>query len=369
MNERSLTPSPLRSQNLERGVFSSLSTLSLYKQAVEERKLLQSSVTSIKKSPLSKPRSPLRVRPIVKKIEKSPETTARSPLKINNKTREESEIRIDVEMIKLQENVKSLNLQLAREKRMNLKLEAEIKEVRSNHALEIANFAGNSEKMQKTLQGLIGNNAGLTGEKEKVLEELKKIKEKYEECKEQLRLTGGLLVSVLNTFFSNFDEDLSLAGQERLRIGAKIKEIVAEKLEEISFSQGIDLSRQISEVHSWLLVRNLPKQLEKPKFLKDPPAELSYIVEYFDEITENQVLSDQLLNSTSKNLQNYHEEVSFNEAKSAIALYDFEGEREEDLAFFSGDTIEIIEECESGWWIGRLHGKSGSFPYNFVQII
>ena len=250
MTERSLTPSPHRSQNLERGVFSSLSTLSLYKQTVEERKQLQSASNVIpKKSPLAKPRSPLRVRPVVKKAEKSPETQARSPLKIQNRGREEAELKLDVEVLKLQENIKSLNLQLSREKRMNFKLETELKELKNSHKNEIIGLTANAEKIQKSLQNLMTNHNILSIEKEKSSEELKKTKDKFEEIKEQLRSLGSILVSVLSPFFSNFEDDQSLANQEKQRIGLKIKELVSEKLQEIMESANIDFNRQLSEVY------------------------------------------------------------------------------------------------------------------------
>ena len=368
MTERSLTPSPLRSQNLERGVFSS-STLSLYKQAVEERKQLQSiSAISAKKITLNKPRSPLRVQPVVKKVEKSPELTARSPLKIRNKNKDENDVRNDLELLKLQEGVKSLNLQLAREKRMHLKLEAEIKDLKTAHALELSSLALNNEKIQKSLQGLITSNSLVASDKEKLVEEARKTREKYEESKEHIRSIGGILVSIISMFFSNFEDDLSLSGQEKMRIGVKIKELVSEKLSEIMAATDIDLNRQLTEVHSWLRISALPRKLDKVKLAKEAP-EISYTVEYFSESQNNLGLTEEYRNTALRSKGGYREEVSFNESKAAIALYDFDGERDEDLAFFSGDTIEVIEECESGWWIGRLHGKTGSFPYNFVQII
>lgn len=53
---------------------------------------------------------------------------------------------------------------------------------------------------------------------------------------------------------------------------------------------------------------------------------------------------------------------------TGIALYDFEGELEDDLQFSKGDEIEIIEQNETGWWIGKNGSNIGSFPYNFVQL-
>ena len=119
-----------------------------------------------------------------------------------------------------------------------------------------------------------------------------------------------------------------------------------------------------------MLVSNLPKQMEKSKKIKEETPDISYTVEYFSEISNSLGSTNEFANPNLYSKESYREEVSFNnEQKFAIALYDFEGERDEDLAFFNGDTIEILEECDSGWWIGKLHGKTGIFPYNFVQII
>ena len=32
-------------------------------------------------------------------------------------------------------------------------------------------------------------------------------------------------------------------------------------------------------------------------------------------------------------------------------------------------TVEILGEEEEGWWRGKLDGKEGVFPSNFVQLI
>jgi amphiphysin len=48
----------------------------------------------------------------------------------------------------------------------------------------------------------------------------------------------------------------------------------------------------------------------------------------------------------------------------ATALFDFNGEHAGDLTFKAGDKIEIIRRMEepSGWWMGSLNGKKGTFP-------
>jgi amphiphysin len=52
----------------------------------------------------------------------------------------------------------------------------------------------------------------------------------------------------------------------------------------------------------------------------------------------------------------------------ARALYDFSSEDVDDLPFKTGDVIEIVDCSEEfGWWQGRLSGRIGSFPSNYVK--
>lgn len=57
------------------------------------------------------------------------------------------------------------------------------------------------------------------------------------------------------------------------------------------------------------------------------------------------------------------------QAQYVVALYDFQAQAEGDLDFSTGDRIEIIEKTGSqdDWWTGRLNGKQGVFPGNYVQ--
>ncbi|CDO74789.1 hypothetical protein BN946_scf185001.g37 [Trametes cinnabarina] len=52
-----------------------------------------------------------------------------------------------------------------------------------------------------------------------------------------------------------------------------------------------------------------------------------------------------------------------------VALYDFAAQADGDLDFKAGDRIEVIERTDSteDWWTGRLNGRTGVFPGNYVQ--
>jgi len=52
-----------------------------------------------------------------------------------------------------------------------------------------------------------------------------------------------------------------------------------------------------------------------------------------------------------------------------VALYDFAAQADGDLDFKVGDRIEVVERTNSAedWWTGRLDGRTGVFPGNYVQ--
>ncbi|CAO2601035.1 CD2-associated protein [Lemmus lemmus] len=48
-------------------------------------------------------------------------------------------------------------------------------------------------------------------------------------------------------------------------------------------------------------------------------------------------------------------------------LFDYLPQNEDELVLTVGDTIDINEEVEEGWWSGTLNNKLGLFPSNFVK--
>lgn len=52
---------------------------------------------------------------------------------------------------------------------------------------------------------------------------------------------------------------------------------------------------------------------------------------------------------------------------AAVALFDFDGEEEDEISFKAGDTITEIEKIDSGWWVGVFDGRKGMFPSNYVE--
>ncbi|CAK6982730.1 LOW QUALITY PROTEIN: myosin IEb [Scomber scombrus] len=51
------------------------------------------------------------------------------------------------------------------------------------------------------------------------------------------------------------------------------------------------------------------------------------------------------------------------------ALYAYDAQDTDELSFNTDDVIEILTEDPSGWWYGRLRGREGMFPGNYVEKI
>ncbi|KAM4564683.1 uncharacterized protein V3H82_013765 [Fundulus diaphanus] len=52
-----------------------------------------------------------------------------------------------------------------------------------------------------------------------------------------------------------------------------------------------------------------------------------------------------------------------------VALFDYEGEDDEELTFSQGDVIALLELVGEEWGRGRIHGRTGLFPLNFAEVL
>ncbi|KAM9831170.1 unconventional myosin-If [Neosynchiropus ocellatus] len=51
------------------------------------------------------------------------------------------------------------------------------------------------------------------------------------------------------------------------------------------------------------------------------------------------------------------------------ALYQYVGQDTDEISFEVNDVLDLLKEDPSGWWTGRIHGREGLFPGNYVEKI
>ncbi|KAJ3374482.1 hypothetical protein GGF31_007260 [Allomyces arbusculus] len=49
--------------------------------------------------------------------------------------------------------------------------------------------------------------------------------------------------------------------------------------------------------------------------------------------------------------------------------FDFDGESDQELTLRRGQVITVLDEIDSGWWIGECNGARGMFPANYTEPI
>ncbi|XP_075413606.1 endophilin-A3 [Tenrec ecaudatus] len=119
----------------------------------------------------------------------------------------------------------------------------------------------------------------------------------------------------------------------------------------------LDYHRQsaeiLQELHSQLQIRiaaatTIPKRAYKPRQVKQTPSELNGITATSAKTTGSNIPMDQ---------------------PCCRGLYDFEPENQGELGFKEGDIITLTNQIDENWYEGMLHGESGFFPINYVEVL
>lgn len=55
--------------------------------------------------------------------------------------------------------------------------------------------------------------------------------------------------------------------------------------------------------------------------------------------------------------------------QKARAIYDYQGEADDEISFYPDDIITNVEMIDEGWWKGQCHGRIGLFPAAYVEML
>ncbi|XP_008588150.1 PREDICTED: endophilin-A3-like [Galeopterus variegatus] len=120
----------------------------------------------------------------------------------------------------------------------------------------------------------------------------------------------------------------------------------------------LDYHRQsteiLQELQTKLQIRisaasNIPKREYKPRPVKRSSSEL------------NGVSTTSVAKTTGSNVPM--------DQPCCRGLYDFEPENQGELGFKEGDITTLTNRIDENWYEGMIHGESGFFPINYVEVI
>jgi len=204
-------------------------------------------------------------------------------------------------------------------------------------------------------------------------------------------LSTSRLQSIASSFDSSLEAGLPLEDEEKRRAGEQIRDLLREKLVgEMAQIEGLDTGEVTRRIEQWTLptpnsstweVRSSNKSATSSRtdsFVLYPEAVVSFrnlsnspdlcLSPTFQQPEQPNLLGSSF--SFESLDQPKVEEAGSPEPREtvALALYDFQGERSEDLSFQAGQRIAVLSQNPSGWWTGRSAGQEGVFPFNYVEL-
>lgn len=207
---------------------------------------------------------------------------------------------------------------------------------------------------------------------------------------------GKLKARFENMAKASDDENRKKVEEERLRRQAREtreREEAAQKLQEMNIQEEKTLPPQTSEVYTKAVPENhhthqqeIPEDLESEPVYEEPPAlppreedfldvnapsvpprssEVDEVDEdegEYEELSEPQPPPSQLSDG-----ENDYEDLTY--GSKAKAIYDYQGEADDEISFNPDDIITNVEMIDEGWWKGQCHGRIGLFPAAYVELL
>ncbi|KAK7888870.1 hypothetical protein WMY93_024430 [Mugilogobius chulae] len=203
-------------------------------------------------------------------------------------------------------------------------------------------------------------------------------RKKYEQMREEERVDFADSVNKFDRRFKTIKRDLILTpkgiyliGREKEKKGPDkgvIKEVLKRKLEFASIS-GVSLSTRQDDF--FILHEAQYDSLLESNFKTEF---LSLLSKRYEEVTKRKL--------TISFADRKQRKLSINRRPPPApkvqpppvgprcrALYQYVGQDTDEISFEVNDVFELVKEDPSGWWTGRIRGREGLFPGNYVEKI
>lgn len=388
---------------IRRGAFSSFS-ISLVKSPKEEKLKLPTHMRTFSVKSQSPANQGLMGTTGIEQ-DRSPARRGRSPNRPNN-GKPQITPRGSDETFKNQEISKKLTTHSISERRLTSKKENELYGLsKSSSSTDSENLKVEFEKQKKLLSKYKNDNATLAKERDQLLLDLNSSYKSLETTRSALKSLTRSMTDVIYSLLS-IDKPVPNADLDsKSDLISQIQTLFISKLKEVSMITSADLEEEISNIAHWsskplttlkrrskqedaleISTGDYPKSpsrisVEESSYHPDTPKlgssvtdlhplnplknfKTSKLIYFQDDILPQPDIS----NTKSRQRIRRKSEGLALLRQFALAIYDFEGERPEDLSFSRGETVEILRTDDSGWWTGKLGNKIGTFPYNFVQL-
>ncbi|XP_033258852.1 endophilin-A3 isoform X7 [Orcinus orca] len=207
-------------------------------------------------------------------------------------------------------------------------------------------------------------------------EEVRQAVEKFEESKELAERSMFNFLENDVTFPASIDEFAKLSGVASGRnvlpsgqvltlarpgfIATLILPVQVEQVSQLAvfIEAALDYHKQsteiLQELQSKLQMRisaasSVPRREYKPRPMKRSPSALNGV-------------------STTSSAKTTGSHIPMDQP-CCRGLYEFEPENQGELGFKEGDIITLTNQIDENWYEGVLHGESGFFPINYVEVI
>jgi len=190
-----------------------------------------------------------------------------------------------------------------------------------------------------------------------------KIKSNYEEIQEEELRRSYFIIEQFNTYVKCIQiEETYISGMiKQIEDKIEVMEIESDMKEWIQENKRHSEPPLLPVFHPW---NSSPEKLTSPK-----PETKSREFSKVSVTTKGRgafVLGKDRI--TPKTIRTILEEEGALPIGWVRAMYDYETEEPDEIAFTTGMVIKLILQDKSGWWIGELDGKTGLFPGNYVEF-